>query len=403
MEQYSDNELQNRISTLINESSYIRNLAIDRAPYLDAFIKGESFPPFEIEIQPSSNCDLECVWCIGKEIQAQNRARKLPDEIDINNIDQIIEGILETRQNGLGVEIVKFSGFIGEPLYNKDVVLSAIQRLTCAGVDVGVFTNGLNMTDETWQILSNISYVHVSLDSGPRSFSWCKENKPLDSQHSSDKFHKILHNIRGLARQRKKTGWRKKMNLNVGYIVINGNHNEIYETCNLVKKAGADSIRFKCDITGEHNLCSAGVLDDAFSQIEKAQADFHNPPEFSVITVHSRDDIKNKAYTAWRSSSGCYYHLFCTTIGSDGCVYICDHNTMPGAIPLGNAINQPFSEIWNSTSRNFMISGTEHICKSSVCPPFGCKVNFFLKEIVYMREIYGADAIIEALENIRNS
>ena len=162
-------KLRKHLGTLIEESHYVRILAIDKAPYLDAFIRGESVPPFEIEIQPSSRCNLKCRWCIGEEIQAQNHVLNLPNAINADNIGHIVEGILEAKQNGLGVEIVKFSGFIGEPLVQKGAVLSAIQRLACAGVKVGLFTNGVLMTEDTWETLANIAYVHVSLDAGPRS------------------------------------------------------------------------------------------------------------------------------------------------------------------------------------------------------------------------------------------
>jgi len=396
-------KLRKHIGSLIEDSHYVRIIAIDKAPYLDAFIRGESFPPFEIEIQPSSKCNLKCKWCIGEEIQARNQVMNLPDIINADNIGRIVEGILETRQNGLGVEIVKFSGFIGEPLSRKEAVLSAIQRLACACVKVGMFTNGVLMTEDTWEILANISYVHVSLDSGPRSFSWCKENKSPDNPHSTKTFDLILDNIRGLDRQRKKTGWRKDLKINVGYVVINENYDEIYETSRLVRDAGADSIRFKYDITGGgYELFKAGTHNEAFSQIERAHADFHNPPEFSVSSIHSRDDLENNKFANWKCSDGCYYQHFTSTIGSDGNVYICDHNTMLNATTFGNAITRPFSEIWDSKLRRYSINGTSKICKCSVCPPFGRRVNAFLSEIVDYRERYGIEVVVSALELLRN-
>ena len=42
--------------------NYERNLLVDKAPYLDAFVEGKPFPPFEVEIQMSSNCNLQCRW-----------------------------------------------------------------------------------------------------------------------------------------------------------------------------------------------------------------------------------------------------------------------------------------------------------------------------------------------------
>ena len=394
--------LQERIGAHIEESQYVRMLAIGKAPYLDAYIRGETAPPFEIEIQPSSRCNLKCRWCIGEELQAQNRVLNLPNAINADNIGQIVEGILETRKNGLGVEIVKFSGFIGEPLVRKEAVLPAILRLAGAGVRVGLFTNGVLMTEETWEALAHATYVNLSLDAGPRTFSVCKENSAPENPHPADTFHRIMNNLRGLDRQRKKTGRCSEMNITVGYIIINENCDEIYETTRIVREAGADAIRFKFDIGGQFDLRQAGMLQEAFSQIEQAQADFHNPPAFSVMAIHSRQDAENGSFADWNCSNGCHYQYFCTTIGSDGNVYLCDHNTMPGAIPFGNAINQPFGEIWDGKLRHYLVGGTQYLCKSSVCPPFGRKVNAFLSEIVELRGKYGAEAVITALELLRN-
>ena len=63
-------EVIRKISSLLKDGdsspfNYERHILMDKAPYLDAFIDGEHFPPFEVEIQMSSNCNLECRWCIG--------------------------------------------------------------------------------------------------------------------------------------------------------------------------------------------------------------------------------------------------------------------------------------------------------------------------------------------------
>lgn len=110
------NKLQGYIQA--DESSpfnYERNMLIDKAPYLDAFVEGKFFPPFEVEIQMSSKCNLQCRWCIGDEIQEKNYVMRLPNHINENNVDRIIDGIINFQVNDLGIEIVKFSDLLESP------------------------------------------------------------------------------------------------------------------------------------------------------------------------------------------------------------------------------------------------------------------------------------------------
>ena len=57
--------------------SYERLLVTQKRQYLYAFIDGKPFPPFEVEIQMSSKCNLKCSWCIGDEVQSNNNPHAL--------------------------------------------------------------------------------------------------------------------------------------------------------------------------------------------------------------------------------------------------------------------------------------------------------------------------------------
>jgi MoaA/NifB/PqqE/SkfB family radical SAM enzyme len=384
--------------TLFN---YERYLLMDKGAYLDAFIQQVPFPPFEVEIQVSSRCNLKCRWCVGDEIQAKKQVLNLPNTINKSNIDTVVDGIIGFRINGLGIEKVKFSGFIGEPLVQKEATLRAIQRLAGAGLQVGLFTNGVYMTEDTWRTLSNIDYVHVSLDAGPSSFYWLKEDS-LGKSYTEETFKNILHNIQGLHRIRQLRGNKACVKLNIGYVIVPGNHEDIYLTTKLVMNAGADMIRFKCDIVGKHNIVLTGIIDKAFQQIEQAQRDFNNPPNFIVYSNYSRKDIEQKVYSEWKPTAGCHYQHFLATVGSDGNLYLCDHNTMPGGIPLGNVIDNSFGQVWCSKRRKYLADGSIYICQSSVCPPFGNRANLFLQRITELCSQYGREIVTKAVLIIRS-
>lgn len=374
-------------------------ILLGRVSYLDAFVEGRPFPPFEIEIQMSSKCNLHCRWCIGEEIQSKNHVLRLPNSITEENVAKLVSAIIEFRIGGLGVETVKFSGFIGEPLLNKRATLTAIRSLAGAGLRVGVFTNGVLMDESTWQTLVNVDYVHVSLDSGPSSYFWLKESP--EGVYSRSTFDRVLRNIAGLDQTRRERAPGSKLRINVGYVVVPGNQDQLREATRLVRLAGADSIRFKCDIGARHDLHRAGLLDEVFREIEFAREECRGEGGFRVHTVHTREDIEARVYARWKADGGCFFQEFFTTVGSDGDVYLCDHNTMPGAIPLGNVINQSLEEIWTSGRRRYLADGVRYVCQSGVCPPFGNVANAILRDIRQLADSHGAPAVKGALDRLR--
>lgn len=393
-------EISNQLARYIGQSdeagfSYERFLLKEKRRYLYAFIDGKPFPPFEVEIQMSSKCNLECSWCIGDEVQSNKKVLNLPNSIKKDNVDHIVEGIIDCKVGGLGIETVKFSGFIGEPLLTKKVTLKAMRQLVGAGFRVGLFTNGMLMGRDTWDTILNIDYVHISLDAGPSTFYWLKESKKLPFSHNS--FDQVLANITSLNEAKKnKDGC--KLKINVGYVVVPGNHEETFESSKLVKEAGADSIRFKCDIGGKHDLVRGKALDLAFEQIDRVQSELHEENVFSVSSIHTKSDVEGKKYASWQCANGCSYQHFLATIGSDGNLYLCDHNTMPIASPLGNVIDIPFKSVWESDRRKYLSKGVQYTCQCSVCPPFGNSVNFFLRELKELADKYGADLVKEVLD-----
>jgi len=299
----------------------------EQRPYLDRYLANEPFPPFEVEIQMSSSCNLSCSWCVGSKLSG----KRLKNRIDKENIYDIVDGLLATEINGLKIKRVKFSGFIGEPLVVREATLRGIRTLSRGGVEVGLFTNGTLMTEDTWDTLGGISYVHVS------------QLTP-----------KALENIRGLAHRRRSWG---KVKINVGVVVVSRNVAELKVLAALARGAGADSVRFKYDITAS-TAYGAEIAVDAAKVMVKSK-------DFDVIEVPRYAQV-------WEHTKGCHFQNFLGTIGSDGGVYMCDHTTTPDAICHGNALERSFHDIW--------MKRLEHacVCKCSTCPPYGDAVNRFI-------------------------
>jgi sulfatase maturation enzyme AslB (radical SAM superfamily) len=381
-------------------AGYVRRLLRLWLPYLEAFALGRSIPPFEIEIQMSSRCNLNCRWCIGAEVQQSCEVKSLPDNLNDEAMERILKELTEFRPDGFGIEMVKFSGFIGEPLLPKcrETTLRAMQRLVGAQLKVGLFTNGIHMTGETWRTLAGLHYVNVSLDAGPTSFFWLKEER-AGLSFTERTFHLVLENIAGLNQERLRRG--TTVNITVSYVIIPGNHHEILQTAHLVRDAGADAIRFKCDIGGKHRLGDGGIRKEAFAQLDRVKNELETD-KFAVTIIHEEQDVVSESYRSWNRQDGCFYHQLVGTLGSDGNLYLCDHNTMPGAIPLGNVINEPFSKVWNGPQRQFVTNGIPHACRSPVCPPFANATNFFLREIRREASAHGGAVLVQALRRLQS-
>lgn len=356
-----------------NPMNYEYNMLSKRWGHLRAILLGESIPPFEIEMQTSSICNLACYWCIGDNIQTMNHVTRLPNNITAQNVTNITKSLIDYKKDGLGVDTVKFSGFIGEPLVNRPATLAAMEHFSSNGIKVGLFSNGILLEDSGVQkVVVNNDYVHISLDAGtPETFAFTKSKANYDC--GKENFNRILRNINSLAKLKREQG--TSLKINVGFIANPHNHKEVFEISRRVKEEGADSIRFKCDVAGKWPINSEQIAYVA-EQIKKAKSEIEDE-NFSVIQVHTEEEMRCSARLDFKK---CYSHHLWATIGSDGNVYPCDFTTFPGAPHYGNVINRPFKDIWEGPLRKQIIGGIPAVCHK-ICSPFAMRINHFLNKI----------------------
>lgn len=370
-----------------------RLLLTARRPYLDAFVEGRSFPPFEVEIQPTSRCNLKCTWCMGTGGHG-TKPEMLPNALSATNVDAVIDGILATEVGGLRIEAVRFAGFTGEPLMNRRTTLRAMERLLAAGLQVSLFTNGVLMGPDTWATLSRLTYVHVSIDAGPTTYAQLKEGRPAGG---AGHLERVIANVRGLHGARREAA--EGTEVHVGYILVPESLVDLEAVARSAQRAGADRFVVKCDITGQHELGRRGLLDEAFRRVDALKQTLDDPPRFSVTAVHSRQEAG--AGRRWRQARGCHYHHFMGTVASDGRTYLCDYNTLPGGAVTGDLLERTFDAVWFGQQRNELASRPPFPCRSTFCPPDANRANFFLDEIRTLVDAHGADTVMAGLDLLR--
>ncbi|MEW6114217.1 MAG: radical SAM protein, partial [Thermodesulfobacteriota bacterium] len=99
--------------------------------------------PFEVEIQPSEECTLHCVHCVGRYLGS----RRTPPAV----LSCDLSSLLETEPEHPRIERFRISGLLGDPLSvgSREMVLEFLERAKKQGRDVVVLTNGLALEDRS--------------------------------------------------------------------------------------------------------------------------------------------------------------------------------------------------------------------------------------------------------------
>lgn len=388
-------EIYNKILNFIDISTdgilgYERFLIIDKAKWMDLFISGKMIPPIQIDWQLSSKCNLRCRWCVGQSVTSDNGMAFLNDTMTIDNVRSIADKIVNLQIEGIGVETVQFSGFTGEPLMHWDLLREAIIILKQNKIRIGLFTNGTLMNSSTWDILTEIESVHVSIDGGKKSWGIIKNPKSPKLN-----YQQIMDNIKGLVQLRNTK--KSITEINTGYTVTHENIKELEGTIQDLIDVGADSICIKYDITGNEPLDKRVNYNEVIQQCK----DMYGSEVFKVLIMH--DEAPNRVKGRWDCAKGCYYRYFFCTIGSDGNIYPCDYQTLSGCPKFGDICDLSLEEAYNNKSDEWSKLVSNNCEFRNVCPPLAEVINPYLNEMFKLIDIYGKEAVVTAIQDVRKN
>ncbi len=193
--------------------------------------------PALVTIDPINKCNFKCAWCNAEYILEENNQMLSRETlIDIADFLPTWQGSPEWPA---GVEAICIAGG-GEPLLHPDIG-SFIDRVVANGIEVGVITNGSNMT-ELLEPLSKCTWVGVSVDAGTSAtFQRLKQadcfERTLDNIQQLTSYA-ATHNCR-LGRDRTGSGVSYK------YLLTPDNIDDIVPAAHLAKKLGCSNFHLR--------------------------------------------------------------------------------------------------------------------------------------------------------------
>ncbi len=353
---------------------YERQLLENHEKMLSTVLDGKIVPPYEVEIQPSSSCNLACKHCFGKVLTNKN----LPNGIGNSEMISIINKLNEFKVNDFKVETVKFCGTTGEPLVNP-AIIPGIELLNDLGKEIIVFTNGLNL-DLLYGKKKYLDYVlktdkvNVSLDAGSEEI--------FKNLKGALGFERIVHSLEEMVSKRDSSKGLDPR-LTVSYVIGTDNYGEIFKTAELMKKVGVDEIRYRVDFTNLDFIHK--ISPEIKAGLKGAEALDLKDGKFTVNSVYTDKDISKDSSAFNSKGLKCYNKHFWACIGPDANVYACGHKTYSGINPYGNILEKSFKDIWTSKERIKdlgCLTGEE--CK--FCSPSSVRRNVFVNFLDELRK-----------------
>lgn len=323
-------------------------------------LEGKIVPPYEVEIQPSSNCNLKCIHCFGSKLTNE----LIENKINLNEMRIIAERINDFKENGFKINIAKFCGTTGEPLVNPCCAFS-IPYFKKFHKKVYLYTNGLLINHKTKQgnyieYIKDIDKIVISLDSATKETFF--KLKGING------FSKIIENIKKLNKIKNPS-----LKIQLSFVIGEKNYFEIVKAAELAKQLGVDELIYRVDFT------DLNTINKLSEQIIKNIKDSYKYEDnnFKVISTYSEKDIcvDDRAFNS--NNRICFNQHLWACIGPDANMYACGHRTYKGIKSYGSIIENSFKKLWLSKIRSENLNNLpDEKCK--YCSPSSARRNTFM-------------------------
>lgn len=353
---------------------YERQLFNDHYERVLAVLDGKSPVAYELEIQPTSKCNLRCKHCFGSALTCT----RLEDRMGERELEIIAKKVEDFNIDSLGIETIKFCGTTGEPLLNP-ITANGISLFKAQNKRVILYTNGLaldNFTESGERYVDCVTKadkINISLDAGTRQTFY--DTKSVDG------FDRTIKNIGDLVAARNSS--RSNLRIDVSYVIGPNNFGEIGEAARAVRDLGADHMVFRVDFARPDQIRT--ISDKIIAQ--KANAIATSTKNFKVSFAYSDEEIRRgeedgDTIDALRSKGKkCFNHNFWACIGPDCNLYVCGHRTYSGVDSFGSVLEHSLEELWLSKQRKDAVEKLpDDKCKfcSPSCHRRDCLMNLLL-------------------------
>jgi radical SAM protein with 4Fe4S-binding SPASM domain len=296
--------------------------------------------PLSLEIHPTDICNIACRFCAYADIREGDTLSK---EVFSNLISEIIsEGKTAS---------VAFAGG-GEPTCNP-YLPEAIERLSDAGIQVGIITNAVFSSERILKALLKCTWIRVSVNAAD------EESYVALNSSSVHDFRKVWHNLKAISEKRSPS----YLKLGVSMIV-----HQDYEALpylkkfiDLAKEVGADYAMYR-PLKGNEELETV----TAEKTFREWQEEIEAKSEKENVIVNYCVFLREKFNLNWQNKlySKCplVYDGMIAVVAGNGDIYSCIPKYVDGGgdrTPFGNLYNQSFKEIWNGQRRAEIVRGID--------------------------------------------
>lgn len=286
--------------------------------------------PIQIHLVPVNACNQSCWFCAYRMTDhTSNQNFHAKDIIPKDKLFEIIDSC-----KSLGVKAIQYTGG-GEPLIHPNIK-EALRKTINYGMEVGVVSNGMALDDELIDILSNVSWVRISVD------SFLSETYKSQRGVREGVFEKVVFNIKQLVAKKKSTI------LGIGFVVNKENYKEVYDACKMFKEIGVDNFR----ISAMFNPDGINYFKDFYEETKELCAKAKKELESSDFTVFNLfNDRIDDLFHGKQNYDFCPMKDLVPYIGADQNVYTCCILAYNRLGLIGSIKEQSFEQLWESEEK----------------------------------------------------
>ncbi len=272
----------------------------------DGILSGKFLPPIEASIDPTYNCNVDCVWCNSRRIlhNEANHGKAMPPE----HLLRLVKFLL-----GWGVRGFCYAGG-GEPTLHPGLY-DAMLKVREGGGDNAIITNAIaiNTAHKQEVIASNCRWVGVSLDAAtPERYAQVKKTP-------AENFERVLDNVRNMVAYAKKNN--PRCQIAIKYLIHPSNADQIADACAIARDLGV--AHFHARPAASENIEGLGeVLDFPMDLINEQLARCLEMQTDTFKTFGVRHKFTG-SFNLEHGFSRCLSSPLAIQCGADGNVYFC--------------------------------------------------------------------------------